>query len=132
MKLLFDTHALIWFATDDSHLPRMVRSALEDPSNSLFVSAASAWEITAKYRKGKLQEAALLVAGWTGILAHYGVSDLPVTSAHAFRAGLLNLENADPFDRMIVAQALMESLVVVSNEAAWDRLGVTRLWRSAT
>lgn len=74
----------------------------------------------------------MLVAGWTGILAHYGVSDLPVTSAHAFRAGLLNLENADPFDRMIVAQALMESLVVVSNEAAWDRLGVTRLWRSAT
>lgn len=130
MRLLLDTHALIWFAAGDLRLPQRARDAIRDKGNSAFVSAASAWEISAKYRKGKLPEAADLVSAWTEILESFGIIDLPVTSAHAFRASLLNLENADPFDRMIVAQALMESLTVVSNEADWDRLGVTRLWKS--
>lgn len=103
MRLLLDTHALIWFAAGDPRLPRVSREAIEGINNDLFVSAASAWEIAAKYRKGKLPEAAFLVTGWGDILTFYGVQDLPVTSRHAFRAGLLDFENADPFDRMIVA-----------------------------
>ena len=68
------------------------------------------------------------MSNWTEILREYDIEDLPVTSAHAFRAGLLAFENADPFDRMIVAQAQMENLVAVSNETGWDGLGIVRAW----
>ncbi|MDR7035392.1 PIN domain nuclease of toxin-antitoxin system [Methylobacterium sp. BE186] len=95
------------------------------------MSAASAWEIAAKYRKGKLPEASYLVAHWAEILEACGIVDLAVTSRHAFRAGLLTLANADPFDRMIVAQAQSEDLVAASNEADWDHLGIVRLWNAA-
>ena len=128
MRLLLDTHALIWFASGNPLLPVAVRDVIEDSDNDLLVSAASAWEIAAKYRKGKLPQAGFLVTDWTQILAAYGIQDLPVTSQHALRSGLLAFENADPFDRMIVAQAQIEAIPVASNEQVWDRLGIVRLW----
>ncbi|KAB1075852.1 type II toxin-antitoxin system VapC family toxin [Methylobacterium soli] len=131
MRLLLDTHALIWFAAGDQRLPLPARDAIADPRNAIFVSAASAWEISAKHRKGKLPEAGFLVTHWAEILREYGIVDLPVTSLHAFRAGLLAFGNADPFDRMIVAQAQLENLVAASNETAWDGLGIVRLWDTA-
>ena len=69
MRLRLDTHALIWFASGDPRLPRFSREAIEETDNELLVSAASAWEIAAKYRKGKLPDAAFLVTGWTELLA---------------------------------------------------------------
>lgn len=128
LRLLLDTHALIWFAGGDHRLPDASRAAIEDPTNTVFVSAASAWEIAAKYRKGKLPQAGNLVASWGQILADLATIDLAITSAHGLRSGLIGLQNADPFDRMIVAQAQIETLVVVSNEADWDALGIVRLW----
>jgi PIN domain nuclease of toxin-antitoxin system len=128
VRILLDTHALLWFAGGDARLPTQAKRAIEDPGNIIHVSAASAWEISAKHRKGKLPEASFLVTGWNIILRYYGIIDLPVTSRHAFQAGSLMFANADPFDRMIAAQALTEDLIAVSNEAAWDSLGVSRLW----
>lgn len=128
LKLLLDTHALIWFAIGDTRLPQAAREAIEDPLNVVFVSAASAWEIAAKHRKGKLPQASVLVASWATILTTLDLIDLPITSAHAIRSGSIRLANADPFDRMIVAQAHLDGLVVVSNETEWDATGLVRLW----
>jgi PIN domain nuclease of toxin-antitoxin system len=103
VRLLLDTHALIWFLQGDERLPPKAREAIEDADNDVYVSAATAWEIAAKYRKGKLQEAAFLVSDYRTILQEQGMIDLPVNSHHALRSGLLELKNSDPFDRMIPA-----------------------------
>lgn len=128
MRLLLDTHALIWFANGDVRLPRRVRERIENSETELFVSAASAWEIAAKHRKGKLPQADFLVSHWEDVLLAFDIRELPVTGRHAFQAGSLLFANGDPFDRMIVAQARIENLVVASNETTWDGLGIARLW----
>jgi PIN domain nuclease of toxin-antitoxin system len=128
VRLLLDTHALIWFLQGDERLPPKAREAIEDADNDVYVSAATAWEIAAKYRKGKLQEAAFLVSDYRNILQEQEMIDLPVNSQHALRSGLLELKNGDPFDRMILAQALIENLVAVSIEEEWTTHGVIRLW----
>lgn len=102
--------------------------AIDRRANEVLVSAASAWEIATKYRKGRLAEAAPLVEDWSTFVRELGLVELPISSAHAVRSGLLPLANPDPFDRMIAAQAPIEDATAVSNEAAWDALGVVRLW----
>jgi PIN domain nuclease of toxin-antitoxin system len=128
VRLLLDTHALIWFLQGDERLPPKAREAIEDADNDVYVSAATAWEIAAKYRKGKLQEAAFLVSDYRTILQEQGMIDLPVNSQHALRSGLLELKNSDPFDRMILAQALIENLVAVSIEEELTTHNVIRHW----
>ncbi len=128
MRLLLDTHALIWFLQGDERLPPIAREAIEDADNDVYVSAATAWELAAKYRKGKLQEAAFLVSDYRTILQEQEMIDLPVNSQHALRSGLLELKNSDPFDRMILAQALFENLIAISIEEEWTTHGVIRLW----
>lgn len=128
MKLILDTHALIWFALGDKRLPLHARLAVMAANSEVFVSAATAWEIGAKYRKGKLPEAEFLVLHWADVLADLDMAEVAVTGAHAMKAGLLDLENADPFDRMIAAQAIVENAWAVSNESAWDAAGVQRIW----
>jgi PIN domain nuclease of toxin-antitoxin system len=128
VRLLLDTHALIWFLQGDERPPQKARAAIEDADNDVYVSAATAWEIAAKHRKGKLQEATFLVSDYQNILQEQEMIDLPVNSQHALRSGLLELENGDPFDRMILAQALIENLVAVSIEKEWNAHGVIRLW----
>lgn len=128
VRLLLDAHALIWFALGDGRLPPRSRAEIAAGENEVLVSAASAWEVATKFRKGKLAQAEYLVVHWTEIVRDLGFSELPVTAMHALRSGLLTFDNPDPFDRMIVAQALIENVAVVSNEEAWDRAGVVRLW----
>jgi PIN domain nuclease of toxin-antitoxin system len=94
----------------------------------VYVSAATAWEIAAKYRKGKLPEATVLISDHHNILHEQRMIELPVNSQHALRSGLLELENSDPFDRMILAQALIENLVAVSVERDWTTHSVILLW----
>lgn len=103
MRLLLDTHAVL-------------------------VSAASAWEITTKHRLGKLPGAALAAADLDGLIAAQGFEALAITLPHAAQAGRLAGPHRDPFDRMLIAQALSEQLVLVSNETSFDRYGVRRLW----
>ena len=128
MKLLADTHAVLWYVLGRDALPRVVRAAFDDSDNDVFVSAASAWEITTKHRLGKLPEAGSFASDVEHHLASHGFRALPITMAHAETAGRLTGSHRDPFDRMLIAQALLENLVLVSNETRFDQFGVKRLW----
>ena len=127
-RLLLDTHAFIWAANDLDKLSNAARSAIEDEGNQIFVSAVSAIEITIKFRVGKLPEADELSARFEAIIAEFGFAELPVSVTQARVAGLLSFEHRDPFDRMLIAQAQIEQMTLVSNEKLFDQFGVIRLW----
>lgn len=128
LRYLADTHALIWFMAGSVQLSPMARRALEDEDATVYASAASAWEITTKHRLGKLPEVDLIAHDIEGALVGRGFRPLPVSMHHAERAGRLEGPHRDPFDRMLIAQALVENLTLVSNETVFDRFGVSRLW----
>ncbi len=128
MRLLLDTHVFIWWYSDSSRLSPSVHRQILDGSNDKLISAASAWEIATKHRLGKLPDAEALALDICGAIAFQGFEELPVTVAEGVRAGELPGPLRDPFDRMLIAQALAHDLVVVSNEALFDRYGVRRLW----
>ena len=127
MRLLLDTHALLWWLAGDRKLSAAARSAIGDEENIVFISAASASEISTKHRLGKL-DASALVGEMAAVLAEQDLQTLDITVDHAERAGLLPGEHRDPFDRMLIAQAQAENLTLVSNETAFDGYGITRLW----
>ena len=104
------------------------RHAIEDDSNDKLISAASAWEIAIKYRIGKMDEARRLVLDMHGAIEGEGFEELAITVDDGVRAGMLPGHHRDPFDRMLIAQALARNLVLVSGEALFDRYGVRRLW----
>jgi len=126
--LLLDTHAFLWWLAGDRKLSRRARSAIENPDLDVHVSAASVWEITTKYRLGKLPGASAIVNDMAGAIASQAFTPLSVTVLHAQRAGLLIGDHRDPFDRMLIAQARSDDLTLVSNEQLFDAFGVTRLW----
>jgi PIN domain nuclease of toxin-antitoxin system len=128
MRLLLDTHALLWWLDGAASISQTAKEAIADESNDIFLSAASAWEITTKHRLGKLPGAAVVAADVAACVADQGFLELPITVAHGQRAGSLPGPHRDPFDRMLIAQAMIEDLVLVSNEAAFDAYGVRRLW----
>ena len=128
MRLLLDTLALLWWADDSPRLPELARQAIGDDDNDVLVSAATAWEITTKHRLGKLPGADPIASDIPGAIAAQGFQELPVSVAEAARAGALPGPHRDPFDRMLIAQALSRDLVLISNDAAFDRYPVRRLW----
>ena len=128
MRLLLDTHALIWWLTDSRRLSESVRQAIFDTSNEKLISAATAWEIATKHRLGKLPKADDLALDVTGTIARQSFEELPISVDDAARAGALPGPLRDPFDRMLIAQALSRNLVLISNESLFDRYGVRRLW----
>jgi PIN domain nuclease of toxin-antitoxin system len=128
MKLLLDTHALLWWlAGDAQNLPKPARDAIASANNAVFVSAASAWEISTKQRLGRL-DAGILSGALMQVVAQQTFIALDVSVNHAERAGLLSGALRDPFDRLLVAQAQAENLTLVSNDDLFDRYGVSRLW----
>jgi PIN domain nuclease of toxin-antitoxin system len=129
VRLLLDTHAFLWWVFADPKLSRAARTAISDEAqNSVFVSAASAWEIATKYRIGKLPDARVVAEDVSGAIAAEGFNPIAVSVLHAERAGSLVGHHRDPFDRMLVAQAISEDLVLLSNERAFEAYGVKRLW----
>ena len=94
----------------------------------MLISAASAWEIAIKYQQGKLPEAERLVPDIPGAIYGQDFAELPITVADAARAGALPSLHRDPFDRMLIAQALSRDLVLISNESLFDHYGVQRMW----
>lgn len=128
MNLLLDTHALIWWLEDDERLSDSADNAISDPENSVFVSAASAWEIANKVRIGKLPSVAAIAARLDLEIGREGFRPLAVSFEHGLKAGFLLRSHRDPFDRMLMAQALVEGLTLVSNEAIFDSFGVSRVW----
>ena len=128
MRLLLDTHALLCWLDGSRRLSRKARAAIGDEATSVFVSAASAWEITTKARLGKLPGAVDVAADVAGCVAGQGFSAMDITILHAQRAGRLPGDHRDPFDRMLIAQAQLEDLPIVSDDDAFDGYGVTRFW----
>ncbi|WP_426013898.1 type II toxin-antitoxin system VapC family toxin [Caulobacter sp. DWR2-3-1b2] len=128
MNLLLDTHALIWFVAGSENLSPPIRAAIEDERNAVHVSAVSAMEITTKFRLGKLPSAAPLATDFTRVVAERGFMPLPITLGHAERAGAMDIPHKDPFDRLLIAQAIAEAMTLVSNESVFDGFGVSRLW----
>jgi PIN domain nuclease of toxin-antitoxin system len=132
-SLLLDTHALLWWLADDPKLSAAARDAMADAGRTVLVSAASLWEIATKNRLGKLGEADAFLADPVGIIAAEGFEPLPITLPHALLSGGLDTAHRDPFDRMLMAQALLDDLLLVSNEDRFDHVAhrgraVRRLW----
>jgi PIN domain nuclease of toxin-antitoxin system len=128
MRLLLDTHAYLWWLGGDASLPRRIRALIGDLQSLVLVSAASAWEIATKHRLGKLPGAAAIVSDIEASVRGQGFEPLSVTMRHGQRAGSLPGHHRDPFDRMLIAQAMLEGCVMVSNEKVFDSYGVDRLW----
>ena len=128
MRLLTDTHTLIWWYEGSRRLSPQAQRAIADEENDVLISAASAWEIATKYRLGKLPSAEALARDLPGAIASQGFTELSITVVDAVRAGALPGPHRDPFDRMLIAQAQARDLVLVSNETLFDEYGVRRLW----
>ena len=128
MRVLLDTHALLWAVTGDRRLSRRAHSVLAALDNEVLVSAASAWEVCTKYRLGKLPDAESLASDFGRIVEQLGFHPLPISLGHAQRAGNLPGGHRDPFDRILIAQAQAEDVPLVSNERLFDAYGVRRVW----
>ena len=118
----------MWWFLDSQRLTRLAHQSIYENTNDVYVSAASVWEIATKYRIGKLPEAKQLVLDMQSYMASQNFVELPVTNADALRAGLLPGPVRDPFDRMLIAQAIGNDMMLVSNETLFDQYGVRRLW----
>jgi PIN domain nuclease of toxin-antitoxin system len=123
LRLLLDAHVVLWWLRRDSTLSRLARQAIADAESLVFVSAATVWEIAIKQNIGKLDAPADLLAQ----LEFHQFDALPITVTHAYTAGFLPRHHDDPFDRMLVAQALAESLTIVTRDPRISRYGVPTL-----
>lgn len=128
MRLLLDTHALLWWWTDDPRLSTAAQAAIADEANEVFVSAASAWEIATKHRLGKLADVPQAAQRFVELVDADGFVALAVDQRHALYAGAYAHDHRDPFDRMLAAQSEMENLTLVTCDAALAAFACERLW----
>ena len=127
--LLLDTHAFLWYANGNSkRMPESVLNLISDPSQTVYVSAASIWEIATKMRIGKLFGAEEIVRDPRRILSELDMIELPIDADHATLAGGYQVPHRDPFDRMLAAQCDTLGLGLVSVDAALDLFGILRIW----
>lgn len=126
MKLLLDTHALLWYLTTPEKLPAAAHRAIQSAENDVYISLASAWEISIKVALGKLE---FDVRGLANALPAVGVEPLGISLQHTARVAALPQHHGNPFDRMLVAQAMCESMTLVSRDRELAKYGVRLLWR---
>ena len=119
-RLLLDTHALLWWLSDDAQLGEETRRAISNPRNQVYISAASTWEISIKKTIGKLSAP----DDMDSIVEDEGFDKLPITLFHGEQAGLLPEHHKDPFDRMLIAQAQAEGLIIVTNDKKIARYSI--------
>jgi PIN domain nuclease of toxin-antitoxin system len=128
MKVLLDTHAFLWWLAGDERLSIPAREVIGSLHNTVLVSAASAWEVSTKYRIGKLPGAREVALDMASCLASQNFVPIPITLEQAQQAGLLPGPHRDPFDRILIAQALDLAIPLISNETVFDTYGVSRIW----
>jgi PIN domain nuclease of toxin-antitoxin system len=128
MRLLVDTHTFLWFAENDLRLSGTARSLIEDGANEVFLSLGSVWEMAIKVSQGKLQLGLPMLTLVQREIALDGIVLLPITLDHLAAVSGLPMHHRDPFDRMLIAQAQVEQMTIVSVDAALDAYGITRLW----
>lgn len=127
-RLLLDTHALLWWLSKNPLLPVSAQNKIRSTDTTVLVSAASVWEIATKFRLGKLDVDREVVENFLYYLDQEEFQTIAVTASHGIRAGLLPGPQKDPFDRMLLAQALSENVPILSNDQALDGYGVIRWW----
>ncbi len=128
MKLLLDSHALLWAVDEPTRLSPVATVALQDPANDLFLSAATVWEIAIKIGLAKLTLSLPYRQWMNQAITDLGLMVLPITVEYSDHHASLPQHHGDPFDRLIVAQALTEKCPIVSADVHFDAYGVTRLW----
>ena len=128
MTFLLDTCALLWWWSEPDKLSRRVLDFLKNPQNDCYVSAASAWEVSTKYRIGKYPAGIRVVSQWETSLAIDGFRELAIGFSHALKAGMLPSDHRDPFDRMIAAQSILENIPVITSDQEIGRLGAQTIW----
>ena len=128
MKLLLDTHALLWWWKDDKRLSKRAANAIADENNAVLVSAASAWEIATKHRIGKLPGAESAIREFNELILADGFNHLAVSYHHALMAGGFDIKHRDPFDRMLAAQTLIEAATLVTSDATMKLFRVKCFW----
>jgi PIN domain nuclease of toxin-antitoxin system len=128
VKLLLDTHALLWWLTDDPQLSPAARSAIADRTSEVLVSAASAWEIATQHRLGKLAIGGEVLGRFHELIVADGFSHLPMHHGHAIRAGSYPLQHRDPFDRMLAAQADLEGVALLTADPAFESFPIRVFW----
>jgi len=128
MKVLLDTHTFLWWITDDPKLSLRVRGIISDGENEIFISAATGWEIAIKAQIGRLKlpdEPRLFILEQLKI---NGMKSLPIEMRHALHISTLPIHHQDPFDRILIAQAQMEELPVLSADPQFWKYDVTIIW----
>jgi PIN domain nuclease of toxin-antitoxin system len=128
VNLLLDTHVLVWQRIDSPRLPEPVKTMIDDPANRVIISAASAWEIATKARLRKLAEAMLWYRELPELIDTFHFEHLVITLDHVHKAALLPHPHKDPFDRILVAQAMLEDLELVSIDTKLAELGARVRW----
>ncbi len=128
MIYLLDTHALLWWWTNDPALSAKAKALIEDTSNTLLISAASAWEIATKHRLGKLPVAEQAIARYNELILADGFQHLPITHLHALRAARYDAEHRDPFDRMLAAQSELETVPLITRDGLFSHFGTQVVW----
>lgn len=128
MNLLLDTHSILWYALDDPALSATANAAIEGEDNEVFISPASFWEIAIKICAGKYKLDTPFEEFWNRAIRDGEFTVLPIEVSHAARLLRMPLHHRDPFDRIMVAQALCEDLVVVSDDAMLDQYQIRRIW----
>ena len=128
MQAFLDTHALLWWLDGDKRLSEPARDFIGEEANTVFVSAASAWEILTKVRIGKLPGAVEAAAGLAAAVTSQGFTELPISITDGTRAGSLPGPLRDPFDRMLIAQAQALGVARISNDKVFDDYALRRLW----
>jgi PIN domain nuclease of toxin-antitoxin system len=128
VSALLDTHALLWAILAPKSLGKQATEQIQDPSATLFVSAASAFEISTKVRKGKLPEAVELEARFSEAMDEAGYTMLPIDTSIALRAARLSADHRDPFDRLIAAHSIELDIPVISADRQLDLFGIRRIW----
>jgi PIN domain nuclease of toxin-antitoxin system len=128
MKHLVDTHVLFWWLTDRGKLSPLALTIIADRRNDVFVSVASTWELAIKVGQGKWPQARNVIENFDTELGSEHFKLLPILVAHARAAGFLGTAHKDPFDRMLVAQAIAEGLVLVSSDAKLPGMGAQVAW----
>jgi PIN domain nuclease of toxin-antitoxin system len=128
MKLLLDTHAYLWWTDDDPRLSVTARAAMSDPSNEIYVSSITAVELAIKLSLAKLKLPLPLDAFLASTMAAAGFEELPLLAKHAVERNALAHHHRDPFDRLLISQAVVEQMHLVTNDAQIIRYAVNVLW----
>ncbi|MBC8074783.1 MAG: type II toxin-antitoxin system VapC family toxin [Chloroflexales bacterium] len=128
MKLLLDTHTFLWFVNGDAKLSSPSRQLIEDVTNDRLISIASIWEMAIKVSTGRLQFDEPFAHFIPTQLQQNRIAILDITIAHTMHVAELPYHHRDPFDRLLIAQALVEVIPIVGADSAFDPYGITRLW----